>query len=579
MPTYHISVDSGNDSNDGLTIETAFQTISKAADFVKPGDTILVYPGIYRERICPVNSGSSTAGIKYISVEKGKAIIRGSVTWEPSGTVTGSNIIKGEIPDSIFKDTSAIDGANPFKIASIVTPYGRNGAPEVAMGIKDSDLNMIYTLGQVFLGDSMLLQTPFYSEMSSTPKSWFYDSSVNLLYVNLGDYCLDKLSVSPIEITNQRRLFAPHIRGLRYITVDGFIFERCANHYPNKFWVNANAQQAGMIGTRSGKYWTIQNNIIRFANGIGIDWGNEGGQMQDLEIGKNGFASGSYGHTIQNNEISDNGAAGTAAYMAKSFIFSKNIVTRNNNLKFYGKQKWESAGLKIHQPTGSIITENIIYNNFCHGIWSDQGAGIGSNFQKNFIYENKGSGINFEIGSGTNGVVDKNIFWNNETGISFVTSGGVNIKNNIFLGSSTADITTTIFNRPTDKWDSLNISIINNLFSGNSPVFLQLSSPNPMIPSSRFLNNNIYCISELDDHKFILLPDTGSSGKMNFTFSNWQKKWNQLNGGILYDQASTIISNISVIKINKIGDNKYELIKNFPDGVPGKLDELPFDIL
>lgn len=580
MPIYHISDNSGSDSNDGLTTQTAFQTISKAAAFVKPGDTVLVYPGIYRERISPVNSGSSTAGIKYISTEKGKAIIRGSVIWEHTGPISGTNILTGEIPASVFQDTSAIDGPNPFKIASVVTPYGRNGAPELAMGIKEVDPNMIYTLGQVFLGDSMLLQTPFYSEMNSTPKSWFYDSSKNLLYVNIGDYCLDKLSVSPIEITNQRRLFAPHMRGLRYITVDGFVFERCANHYPNKFWVNANAQQAGMVGTRSGRYWTIQNNIIRFANGIGIDWGNEGGQIQDLEIGKNGFASGSCGHIIQNNEISDNGAAGTAAYMAKSFVFSKNIVTRNNNLKFYGKQKWESAGLKIHQPTGSIISENTIYNNFCHGIWSDQGAGIGSNFQNNIIYDNHGSGINFEIGSGTNGIVDKNIFWNNECGVSFVTSGGVTVKNNMFLGSSLADITTTIFNRTTDKWDSLNIGIFNNFFSGNSPVFLKLTEPTLSIPSSRFLNNNVYCMSEEDNSKLVILPPSGSKGQMNYSFSDWQKKWEQFNGGINnFDEKSTIISLDTVVKINKIDDNKYELIKNFPDGLPNNLINLPFNIL
>ena len=155
-------------------------------------------------------------------------------------------------------------------------------------------------------------------------------------------------------------------------------------------------------------------------------------------------------------------------------------------LVFYGQARDVIASYKS-------ISENIIYHNYCHGIWSDQGAGTGSIFQKNFIYENEGCGINFEIGSGTSGIVDKNIFWNNESGVSFVTSGGVTVKNNVFLGSSVADIITTIFNRTTDKWDSLNINIFNNLFSGNSPQFLQLSTSSSTIPSSRFLNNNIYC--------------------------------------------------------------------------------------
>ena len=104
-----------------------------------------------------------------------------------------------------------------------------------------------------------------------------------------------------IEITNQRRLFAPHKRNLKYIVVDGFTFERCGNQYPNRFWAVKENQQAGAVGTRSGKFWKIQNNIIRFANGIGVDWGNEGKLSEDLEIGSNGKATGSYKNIITNN--------------------------------------------------------------------------------------------------------------------------------------------------------------------------------------------------------------------------------------------------------------------------------------
>ena len=115
-----------------------------------------------------------------------------------------------------------------------------------------------------------------------------------------------------IEITNQRRLLAPYKRNLKNIIVDGFIFERCGNQYPNKFWSRRANQQAGAVGTRCGKFWTIQNNIIRFANGIGIDWGNEGGSKQDLELGKKyvhlecqlQFPRGGPWHLLANRQIS-----------------------------------------------------------------------------------------------------------------------------------------------------------------------------------------------------------------------------------------------------------------------------------
>ena len=528
MPTYTICATSGNDTNDGII--KPFLTIQCAANIAGPGDTILVKPGIYRERVSPMKTGTSTAPITYISEVPNEAIIRGSIPWQP--TDNSGNIWSGILDDSLFTDTSAIDGANPFKVPVSVTPYGRNGNPEfVSKTYPNSDPNMIYSLGQVFVDDKMLIQCPFYNEMSEKENSWFYNTSTSKLYINI------PTPSKNIEVTNQRRVFAPHQRGLRYITVDGFIIERCGNNYPNQFWMVPTAIQAGMIGTRSGRYWIIQNNIIRFSNGIGIDWGNEGGANQDLEFGTNGQATGSFGHIIQNNTICDNGAAGTACYMGKSFTFSKNIIERNNNLLFYGKRRWESAGVKVHQPTNSIIQNNIIRNNYCHGIWSDQGAGTNSFFKNNIIMENKECGINFEIGTNTTGNVMNNIFLNNHYGVTFVTSGGVNVMNNLFLGSTICDINTVLFTRTSDKWDSNNIQILNNIFFGEN-MYLQLSTPSTIIPSSRFLNNNIYS----GDNRFSVLPISGNKPSTLYSFKDWINFWKG-NNTINYEEQSIISKN------------------------------------
>ena len=79
-------------------------------------------------------------------------------------------------------------------------------------------------------------------------------------------------------------------------------------------------------------------------------------------------------------------------------------------MHFSGKQRWESAGIKIHKPKKSKIGSNVVRNNYCHGIWSDQGAGRDSVFCRNIIVDNKKSGIEFEIGTNTNGRVVNNIF-------------------------------------------------------------------------------------------------------------------------------------------------------------------------
>ena len=538
--TYYVATD-GSDENRG-TIDFPFKTIQKASDLSKPGDTILVQPGIYRERVSPPIGGSSPfLSITYKSIVPQGAVIRGSIEWKPTASypLEHSVVYHSPLLDADFTDTSAIDGANPFKIPICVTPYGRNGAPEAIYKDPNSDPNMIYTLGQVFVNDIMYTQLPYKTELEKVIQSWYYDISKNELYV-----CVPKSTTNPrIEITNQRRVFAPHKRGLKYITVDGFVIERCGNNYPNKFWSVPICQQAGAIGTRSGKFWTIQNNIIRYANGVGIDWGNEGGADQDLEYGANGKAQGAYGTIIQNNIISDNGAAGTASFMAKNFVFSGNTVERNNNLKFYGKRRWESAGVKVHCPTNAIIANNVIRHNYCHGVWSDQGSGVNSQFKNNIIVENEGVGINFEIGFNTSGKVLNNIFDKNEYGVALVTSGGVTIAHNLFLSSKKADIYTHIFNRTADKWDSLNLEIFYNMFV-KSPQYLQLTVPQEGI-ASRFMNYNQFNGSAKDE-KFQLISIDGKT-KTNMDFEKWKNVWTTYNNGINSEQGSSFCPIDSVI--------------------------------
>jgi len=553
--TYYVSNSTGSDSYTG-TIDNPFKTIQTAANLAKPGDTILVQPGIYRERVSPPIGGSSASlPITYKSVVPQGAIIRGSIPWKPvsSYPLKTSVVYYSPLINSDFSDNSIIDGPNPFKVPSCVTPYGRNGAPESLNKFANSDPNMVYNLGQVFVNDIMYSQCPYKSEMENGEKTWYYDSSSNYLYVNIQ---IDVINPN-IEITNQRRLFAPHTRGLKNIIVDGFIIERCGNNYPNKFWSIPQNQQAGAIGTRCGKFWTIQNNIIRFANGIGIDWGNEGGADQDSEKNVNGKAQGANGHIIKNNIISDNGAAGTASYMCKNIMFVGNTVERNNNLKFYGKQRWESAGVKIHCPSNSLFVNNLIRNNYCHGIWCDQGAGVNSTFKNNIIVGNQQSGINFEIGSTTSGQVLNNIFDANEYGVSLVTSGGVVIAHNLFISSLIADIYTNIFTRTSDKWDSLNLEIYYNMFI-NSPQYLQLTVPVDGV-ASRFMNYNQY--NSLNQEKFQLISIDGKT-KTSMTFDKWHDKWSSYNSNINADEGSINSTNIRECLLEEVENGSYILNMN-----------------
>ena len=54
-----------------------FKTISEAAAIARPGDTVFVAPGVYREHVNPANAGTENARISYISEKQGEAVITG----------------------------------------------------------------------------------------------------------------------------------------------------------------------------------------------------------------------------------------------------------------------------------------------------------------------------------------------------------------------------------------------------------------------------------------------------------------------------------------------------------------------
>ncbi|MDM8530385.1 hypothetical protein QUF63_04385 [Anaerolineales bacterium HSG25] len=75
-----VDVNSSSDVEDGLTQETAFKTIEQAANTAIAGTIIRIMPGIYRESIEPVGSGTAESRIVYKAENgPGTVIIRGSV--------------------------------------------------------------------------------------------------------------------------------------------------------------------------------------------------------------------------------------------------------------------------------------------------------------------------------------------------------------------------------------------------------------------------------------------------------------------------------------------------------------------
>jgi PKD repeat protein len=75
--TYYISVENGNDENDGFSISAAWKTIEKANSELQPGDTVYITAGTYQETIVPNNSGKLNKYIRYSNYQNDEVIITG----------------------------------------------------------------------------------------------------------------------------------------------------------------------------------------------------------------------------------------------------------------------------------------------------------------------------------------------------------------------------------------------------------------------------------------------------------------------------------------------------------------------
>ncbi|RME38573.1 MAG: DUF1565 domain-containing protein [Planctomycetota bacterium] len=63
--TFYVSP-SGDDAADGLSVETAFKTVTRAVLSLGPGDTLLLQPGTYAEEVSTEVKGTSTAPVTIV---------------------------------------------------------------------------------------------------------------------------------------------------------------------------------------------------------------------------------------------------------------------------------------------------------------------------------------------------------------------------------------------------------------------------------------------------------------------------------------------------------------------------------
>jgi hypothetical protein len=358
-----------------------FRTINAAAQVARPGDTVRIGAGIYRERVAPAIGGAAGAPVTYEAVVPGSVIIKGSDAWRPQWRpVRGRRgVYRATLPAGLRRRGAF----NPF-----ATPMpSRLGAR---------------TLGEIFLRGAPLGEVDSPADLDRAAGVWCAAADGRSVYYRPVHPTIDLQPTAAWEITARGYVFAPRHRGLGHIVVRDLVIEHCANPFPQDFWQAKDSwPQAGAISTRSGHGWLIERCTVRLVKGLGLDCGTEGGRDPEGQEPKPETYG---GHTVRDCNFLDCGVGGIAGWQAKDCRVTGNVVRGTNRLGFFAP---EAAGIKLHQCFNTVVEGNLLLGNDAFGIWLDNGY-AGARVTRNVCLVNRGAGIFIEMGRGAC-LVDHNI--------------------------------------------------------------------------------------------------------------------------------------------------------------------------
>ncbi|MBO6165810.1 MAG: right-handed parallel beta-helix repeat-containing protein [Eubacterium sp.] len=423
-----------------------FVKINDAAAIAKPGDEVIVAPGIYREWVCPINAGEEDAPITYRSEQPLGAVITGA---DP---ITGwakheGNVWTVRVDNSIFGDY------NPYTEYVCGDWYF---APTVRH------------TGSVYLNDLMMYETVTLDEcIAGEPDTaawnheesklkWYteQDGNETVLYANFGG--LDP-NEEKVEFSTRRNVFMPAVNGINYITVSGFVITKGA-----PTWAPPAAYQDGLIGPHWSKGWIIEDCEVSNSRCCGISLGKYRDEENDMyfytkqvksptQMERDAVCRGQYhgwlkenigSHIIRRCHVHHCEQTGIVGRMGAVFSTIEDCHIHHvcNSQQLGGA---ETAGIKLHAAIDVTIQRNHIHNCIM-GVWLDWEA-QGARITRNLLHDNQRPKDSIEA---------KGAMFSNDIFIE-VGHGPTLIDNNILLSKVSITI------------PSEGIAVINNLVGGS----------------------------------------------------------------------------------------------------------------
>lgn len=429
--------------------ETPFKRINEAAQVARPGDEVIVAPGIYREYVDPKNGGTEENRIIYRSEEPLGAMITGAEemkSWEKYQ----DNVWVCRVNNGVFGKynpyTTMVGG--DWYFAPVVRHTG-------AVYLNDRQLYETETLEECIKGE---VYKPSWEQEYSVYK-WYteQDGDETVIYANFQG---KNPNEEKVDINVRRNCFMPSKTGVSYITFSGFNVNKAATT-----WAPPAAYQDGMIGPHWSKGWIIEDCEISNSKCCGISIGKYYDEENDhyftvkhvkspTQMERDAVCRGQYhgwlkekvgSHIIRRNHIYRCEQAGIVGRMGCVFsTIEDNHIHNINNMQQLGGA--EISGIKLHAAIDVTFRRNHIHHSTM-GIWCDWQA-QGTRITQNLLHDNyipEGStmaegammcqDIFIEVGHGPT-LIDNNIMLS-KAAVRIATEG-VACVHNLILGSFTA---------------------------------------------------------------------------------------------------------------------------------------------
>ncbi len=475
-----------------------WKTISRAASAkeLRPGDTVLVRSGVYRETVSISVSGGPGKPIVFAPAPGHRVVIKGSeIVKGQWSRLTPADVPVEPFPFAFRRGWKTKLGDEYFTDARFPGGYDDKSRRWVSQVFLDDEqpLQMI-GLDGVYKADEFVRMVTFGHGLADmVAQSFYYDAPTQTLYLNIGgdpEWFSIEVGVRGFALTADK-VHDVIIRG----------FEMRHNRQPGGQWP--------MVSIGNCERVIVEDCQIRWADFSGFGMG----QCKDCVVRRCGFTN--------------NGCVGVGMGQTQDCIVEDCSFLYNNYRKINGD--WGvAAGMKNIPGNKRTTIRRCVaaYNTEAEGIWFDT-DNEDIRILDNICHDNGDCGIFFEINKGGGIIAGNLVFANKGRGIYISGSQKTWVVNNTLVDNSTGIVAMT---RAKDE-PPKDVHILNNLLIRNyitsdtitrgSDITLE-QSPDPALRTelNSFSDNNIFANNAWT-------PSIRHNWNDNNTLAVWQKTYAQ----------------------------------------------------